>query len=126
MNRLPSLDRLRSAFGHDKGLEVRKLLDGRKDPMDYDAVSDWVNRCYNRPSDDELVFEALNSVLGMYGEEAIEGRWVDRYHGEIQAVYLNTGDKYAMTLLLDHETGHVHLTSWRDWVEANERKRELR
>ena len=126
MNRLPSLDRLRAAFGRDKGLEVRKLLDGRKDPMDYDAVSDWVNRCYTRHSDDELVFRALNSVLGTFGVEAIEGRWVDRYHMEIQAVYLNTGDTYATTLLLDHETGNVHLTSWGDWVEANERKRELR
>ena len=39
--------------------------------------------------------------------------------------YVNRGDTYAPTILLDHETGRFHATSWGNWVEGHERSRQL-
>ncbi len=60
-----------------------------------------------------------NLLMNGHGVEAIrqEGAYVDNYHGDIIATYVNTGDAYSLTLLLDSETGAFHLTSYGDWLE---------
>ena len=67
---------------------------------------------------------ALDELLRIYGVEPIriEGAFIDRYHFDIVASYLNTGDAYATTLLLDHDEQRWTLTSWGDFLEANESK----
>jgi hypothetical protein len=100
-------------------------MTGQLDPLTYANVESWVRRCYNDPSDNELIMESINEETGGFGVEAIRGRHVDNYHYDIQATYVNQGDTYDLTILLDHETGNFVLTSWGDWVESHEQQRQL-
>lgn len=123
---LPSAQTLDRAFpGH--GRAVRALLDGTRDPFSYPAVEAWRRQCYNDPNPRrcDTIMQAVNVEVAGYGDEAIRGRYVDRYYQDIQACYINLGDAYTLTLLHDHETDRYIVTSWGDWVERNGRKREI-
>lgn len=120
-----SLKRLRQFWPDETARQIRGLITGQINPENYASVQNWVGQCFNRPSSAELVLEALNEVMGGFGVEAIRGRWVDSYHCDIQAVYVNMGDTYDITIFLDHETGNYVLTSYGDWIERNEKRREL-
>ena len=69
---------------------------------------------------------ALNSVLGLYGVEVIrdEDAYVDAYHGDIVGSYLNSGDQYAATIILDHRDGTMHIGNIRAFGKALERERD--
>jgi len=93
-------------------LAIRKLLDGSSSPYDFDSVKRWVNECYNTPSHYELVMEAANEVLVCFGVEAL---------GNVSAVYCNTGDTYATTLIYDLENDRYLWSAWGDFVEQEEK-----
>ena len=79
----------------------------------------WVGSCHNLPGSDELVMQALDELLGMCGVEPIRTEeWIDPYYGDIRAVYLNTGDTYAGTIVLDHKKCRYMLTTYGDYVES--------
>lgn len=102
------------------------LINGTADPLELSPVTAaWAAQCYHPPSRHELVMEALNELIEGYGVEAIRGRFVDRFHQDAQAAYVNMGDSDIPTILLDHETSRYQITSCGDWVEAHERRREL-
>jgi hypothetical protein len=90
--------------------DVRDLVLGKLDPYDFDI---------------ELVMEIIDSLLDGYGVESIIGRWHNRYYHDTQALYVNFGDTYDMTVLYDCEEDKFILTSWGDWVEKNSAKREI-
>jgi hypothetical protein len=94
---------LKAAFGDDKGEQVYRLI-----------------QKYTRTD-----FRKINDVLGGHGIEVIHGRYIDRYHQDIQAEYVNMGNTYDTTVLHDNETGRIHVTSWGDWFERHEKQREL-
>lgn len=102
------------------------IIRGRVKPADHPGrfprTAAWLSQCYHRPSSSEIKLAALDELLGTYGVEPIRvpGAWIDRYHGDIVASYLNIGDTYTITLLFDHETSRWKLTSWGDWYEAFE------
>jgi len=126
---IPTRARLIEAFG-DNGAECYALLKRIKDCREHPAVVQWAEQCYHDPRESpqayaECLMCALNAVLDGYGVEAIRGRYVDRYHQDIQAVYINFGDSYDLTLLLDHETDRVLVTSFGDWVERYGDRREV-
>lgn len=121
----PSLNTLRQFFDEPQARRLRRLMTGKAKPREYGSVAGWVAQCYNPPSDAELIMAALNEELDGFGVEPIRGRYVDSYHQDIQAAYVNQGDTYALTILLDHETGNYRLTGWGDWAETHERTREL-
>jgi len=121
---MPSLRILKDRFG-DKGKELHNLISGKTDPKTYKSVQKWVDRCFNEPTDIELRMEAINEILEGFGVEGIEGKWVDSYHRENQAVYINTGDTYSLTILYDNELRRFVVTTFGDWVESHEKSREL-
>ena len=90
------------------------------------ATSKWVNQCHNEPRRSEIKMEALNELLHGYGVEAlrIEDAHVDNFHFDIVASYLNTGDTYSPTILLDHEESKFRLTTWGDFMESRELQME--
>jgi hypothetical protein len=47
---------------------------------------------------------------------------LDRYWGDVVALYVNTGDTYSTTIVYDVERDKFYVTSWGDWVEAWERR----
>lgn len=102
------------------------IIRGRVNPADhprrFPKLADWIRQCYHEPRRSEQSLAALDELLGTYGVEpiSVEGAWIDRYHGNIVASYLNTGDTYSPTLLLDHGRGRWKLTSWGEWFEAYE------
>lgn len=105
-------------------LIIRGRVDPAKHPRRFPRAVEWVRSCYHPPRPQALKLAALDELLGTYGVEAIqpEGAWVDRYYGSNVASYLNTGETYAPTLLLDHEQQRWKLTSWGDFLEAWEAK----
>jgi len=101
------------------------ILNETFDPEEVEAVETWVSQCYNQPSDNELKMKALNALFECYGVEAIrvEGEWLDNYHGDIVATYLNVGCTYAPTVVLDHESGEFLVTTYGDWLEGWEHEK---
>lgn len=67
------------------------------------------------------LLEGVNEILEGFGVEYIRSEKDDQYnaHG---AYYVNLGDTYVPTILLDLDRNRVWATSWGDWVEAEERQ----
>jgi hypothetical protein len=104
----------------EQAKRIRGLMDGSIDPETSPAVQAWLRQCHHRPRASELIMCAIDEAFETHGVEAIrtKGTWIDNYHLDIRAVYCNTGDTYAATVLLDHKTGSYLLTSWGDFVES--------
>lgn len=119
----PSAKALIAAFGitPEKADIARKLIKGEQTTWDHNLFprsNAYFAGCYNKPSRLCRIMECLNELLGMHGVECL---------GEVRtygppAEYLNTGDTYAATLLFDRLANNFKLTSWGDWLEANENK----
>lgn len=74
--------------------------------------------------------EEINTLLGLHGVEAIRGEWQNGYWCDIVAVYCNTGDTYATTVLevrgeYSFRNSRFIVSSWGDWFERNEKKHSL-
>jgi hypothetical protein len=67
------------------------------------------------------MLEEVNRILEGFGIEYIRSARDDVYdaHG---AYFVNMGDTYDPTILLDLDRNRVWATSWGDWVEAEERQ----
>lgn len=68
--------------------------------------------------------EAINTLLGMYGTEAIRGKWQNGYWCDIVAAYCNTGDSYSLTVIHVRgngwdSQGRFIVSSCGDWIERN-------
>lgn len=100
------------------------IIRGRVKPEDhprrFPATNYWLTSCYHFPRRKEIKMEALNELLQCCGVEAIsvEGEFIDSYHRDIVATYLNTGDTYSPTILYDNRNSVFKLTSWGDFYES--------
>ena len=69
--------------------------------------------------------DALNELLGTFGVEPIRTtEHIDRYWFDCRACYLNTGDTYNTTILFDTKKDRFYLTSWGDFVESLDGKKD--
>lgn len=80
----------------------------------------WVNECFHKPRQREIALHMLDELFKTYGVEGIcDSRfYVDSYCRDIVASYINSGDTYSPTLLLDHIDNRWCLTSWGNFVES--------
>jgi hypothetical protein len=102
---------LEAHFTPKQTTAILDLIEGRKHPMDYESVLNWVRRCYHEPRHEEQVLEAINEVL--------EGFGVESFSTDSAVVsYVNMGDTYDATILL-HGQDFV-VSSWGDYFEALE------
>ena len=62
---------------------------------------------------------ACNEILEGHGVEALRGEWLDNYHHDIQASYVNMGDCYVATIIRDHLHDEWLVTTVGDLVEAD-------
>lgn len=67
------------------------------------------------------MLETADHILEGFGVEYIRSEEDDQ-HGAHGAYYVNMGDTYNPTILLDLDRARVWATSWGDWVEAEERQ----
>lgn len=95
--------------------------------IDFDDLSrfpkteQWISSCYHKPNDTEIQLHCLDELLDTYGVEVLStNEWIDSYYMYIRASYLNTGDTYTSTIILDHKKNRWLLSSWGDFVEAEE------
>ena len=125
-NRAPSVARLMRdlPISEDQARTIRGLIKGTIDPESIEGTADWVRQCHHRPSDDELLMDAIDETLETFGVEAI---WNDaRSCTRPEYVYCNTGDSYAATIMQKRGTwgwGAPFIGSWGDIVERNPRLR---
>ena len=107
---------------------IRYRIDPEKFPRRFPQTNAWLNQCYHKPRRSEIALHALDEILFTHGVEAISDSrfYVDRYHGEIIAAYINTGDTYATTILLNHLDKKWQLTSWGDFVESLDEREDMR
>lgn len=70
----------------------------------------------------DVMMERLDQYADTCGVECIwtDGRQDDARYGP-RYLYLNTGETYADTLILDRDEGRVWVGSWGDLVEQAER-----
>jgi len=66
----------------------------------------------------DCILDVCDQLLDTCGVESVndENSWDDYYANSI-ALYCNTGDSYAPTILYDTEMGLFDVTSWGDFVE---------
>lgn len=119
MRHIPSAKTLENAFSDvlskgripvDEALrELRALLVAWRDgALRYEST-------ITKPS--RYMLEEANRILDGHGIEFLESE-----NGKAAAYYVNMGDTYAPTLLLDTARSRVWATTWGDWVEAEERR----
>lgn len=125
----PFLDILRHfdySISYEDAQSVFRLMNGTVDPLEFKSVKKWISAYGHRPHRAEMVMQALNEVLGGHGVEAIrvEGAWVDTYHHDIVATYVNMGDTYAATVVYDTDHDRFELSTWGDFVERREREQQ--
>lgn len=86
----------------------------------FPATHEWLRKCFHEPRQSEIALHLLDELFQTCGVEAIQDDrfFVDNYHRDIIASYINTGDTYAPTILLDHLDNRWRLCSWGDFVES--------
>lgn len=62
------------------------------------------------------MLEEANQLLHGHGIEHLRS-----VNGKAEAYYVNMGDTYTSTILLDTQRDKVSATDWGSWVEAEER-----
>ena len=124
----PSVKTLRTIAG-DRAKELRGIIDCTTDSATLAERFDPETPLPiggNPDSDDAFRLECAAQILadqvGAYGTACINGESFRGYWGEAVAAYVNRGDTYDTTLLLDVRSGRWYVTSWGDWVESYERR----
>lgn len=98
------------------------LLTGELDPEDVPDTAQWVRDCYHRPSDDEMVMHAANTLLDGHGVEYVQPEDIGDGDEVSGIEYVNQGDPYVPTLV--HFEGATYLAGQGDMVEAIEQRQE--
>jgi hypothetical protein len=97
---IPSAERILKVFGDSqKAVQLRTLF------------SDWKNGDLKSRE----MLEEANGILDGLGIEHLRSQ-----NGKAEAYYVNMGDTYKATILLDIVKDRVIATSWGDYVEYEE------
>jgi len=126
--RIPTHQRFVDAFGPEEGSIAYCYAKGWMDCRQHPAVEEWARQCYHDPRESsaayaECLMLALDRILEGAGVEALRGRepW-DRYHGDVEATYVNFGDTYDTTVIYDCRHDRLSVGSVGDLVERAPRR----
>jgi hypothetical protein len=121
----PSIKTIESDLGpyieHDRRADEPEMEESVRELKKKLVAAD---NAYGRDKSDKVdeALEYANEILHAHGVEAIRGGGGEGgYYGSIVALYVNMGDTYAGTLLYDVDKERFYITSWGNWVEAEER-----
>ena len=110
--RAPSVKTLLQITTEEKAKEIRELLQKKRKTTDYASVREWESKCYHRPSYCARLMCALNEIIGGYGLEIITKRG-----GVPVFEFINMGDPYTATIILNLHKQSFHVACWGDIVE---------
>ena len=114
--RAPSRKKLTEAFGLslEKADLVRNLIQTKAKTRNaelFPRSNAVFNACYYVPHYTERLMECLNEVLDGHGVESLGDNMSPC------ALYINMGDTYSPTLLLNYKTHTIRLTTWGDFAK---------
>ncbi len=108
-----SLENLIEHFGEKKGNKIRDLLTRKTQTRDYDNVRHAEETCFHQMNYKHRLMIALDEILEGYGVECL-GTGNPHYP---RFEYVNLGDTYTTTIVLNIETGRIFIDSWGNVVE---------
>ena len=104
-----------------------KIIRYKVSPLDEPRKFPRTHETYSRlgdlgsENDNEMRMSALDELCLTCGVEPIRtSEYIDRFHGEVRASYLNTGDSYATTIIIDHRDLKWRLMSCGDFIDSIE------
>ena len=123
----PSVRAIRAAFPYlprGAATAIKKMMTGDlpEEALNaYPAAAARIQECYHPPTYNDKALHVMDSLLSTFG---VEGACVqDSMHDGFS--YCNTGDTYAMTIILRTLDGRDQwiLCSWGSLVESLEKRR---
>lgn len=96
----------------DTASTIKGIVAGTILPESIPETQQWIDQCYNRPSDAELMMHAIDAVLENHGVELLGSS-----DGNGEYAYSNPGDPYIGTIIQNWETGEFFVGCWSDLVE---------
>jgi hypothetical protein len=120
---VPSIKTLTGRLGVDGAKAQRLRLIMQQDKMrplkeQYPALKEL-----DRGTVAEAAMEAINIELGFYGVECLrDGNYWAQYWCDNIAMYANTGETYAPTILFDTDKCRYIVSDVGTWMEAEERR----
>jgi len=68
----------------------------------------------------------INQILNGYGIESVRGKlWISYVYQDINLLYVNMGDTYAITILFDTFTMKFIFSSVGDYIETHSKRFEI-
>jgi len=107
---LPSIKTL-NIVAQDRARELRELLEKKRKTREYASVQELIKQSYREPFYYDRLMCAANEICNTCGVESFRAKNGDYWE------YLNAGDTYTPTLLLNRRTGRLIVSSWGDVVE---------
>lgn len=82
----------------------------------------WAHGSFSNPFTSQgwretMMMSALSELIGGFGEESSHGKGQDRHTAWPRYRYVNVGESYAATLILNADTGIVKIGCWGDLAE---------
>ena len=100
-------------------LELNRYVDNTRDAAR--AIRRLMESANTNSAIEDAMIE-IEKLLGNHGVEPLRGNWVNNYWCDCQAIYSNTGDTYAPTVIYDVIRRRFIVCSWGDLVEGNPRR----
>lgn len=105
----------------DDRYELEDLITAPDSP--FPVTRKWAHDCYSNPFTSQgwretMMMSALSEIVGGFGEESLHGKGQDKYGTAWPRYrYVNVGESYAATLILNADTGSVTIGCWADLAE---------
>lgn len=105
----------------NRAKQIKRLITGKIEPENFPNTKKWINRCYNAPSKNEQILEAINEVMEGYGTGACFSE--DYSMSWPLFSYINMGDTYGLSIIYLAKESKYIISTWGDMVEYYEGKR---
>jgi len=107
-----------SSEPEDAKLALAEMTAGLLDPLEDEELRGLFGQHLHPPSWQDAYMIAANHLLGGHGVERITGHDEDGdpYRA---ALYVNMGDEYVPTVVMDSDSHEVEFTTYADWLDAH-------
>jgi hypothetical protein len=104
-------------------LLLTRLVNGTIDPEEHPEGYRRLSECYYRPTDEDMILNIANKILGGYGVEGCEYAEGFCIRNDDFMSWVNFGDTYFTTIIWTPDRG-FEITSWGDAYENSPKYQE--